>query len=71
MNLSQATEKVNYRVKSVDGNKEITSFLSTLGCYESKEIVVLKKTASNYIVGINGVRYGIDTDIVGAIEICD
>ncbi|OOB76846.1 MAG: hypothetical protein BEN19_03755 [Epulopiscium sp. Nuni2H_MBin003] len=69
MQLLEANERVNYRVKSVVGTEEIKSFLSTLGCYENKEIVVLKKTKSNYIVGINGVRYGIDVDIATAIEV--
>ncbi|OOB78105.1 MAG: hypothetical protein BEN18_08645 [Epulopiscium sp. Nuni2H_MBin001] len=71
MYLSGATEKVNYRVKAVSGNDDIRAFLSTLGCYENTEIVVLKKTRSNYIIGINGVRYGVDMDIVSAIELCE
>ncbi len=72
MKLKDATEKTSYIISAVDAdgqNGEVTSFLSSLGCYQNMDIVVLKKTTSNFIVGINGVRYGIDTDIVELIEI--
>lgn len=69
MELSQVDKGITYIIKALNGNEEINSFLFTLGCFEGEKISVIKKTYSNLIVNIKGVRYGIDSKLADTIEV--
>ena len=69
MRLPQAEKGKVYTVKGVKGDKEINTFLFSLGCFEGEKISILKKMYSNYIVNIRGERYGIDKDLAESIEV--
>ncbi len=69
MKIPEAKKGVIYKIKSINGDEEINSFLFSLGCFEGETISVVKKMYSNFIINIKGGRYGIDKDLANAIEV--
>lgn len=69
MKLQEGNIRTLYKIKSINGDREIKNFLFTLGCFEGETISIVKKMYSNLIINIKGGRYGIDTDLADVIEI--
>jgi len=69
MNISEGKKGVIYIIKSINGNKEMSRFLFSLGCIEGEEISIVKIMRSNYIVIIKGGRFGIDKALANVIEV--
>jgi Fe2+ transport system protein FeoA len=71
MNIADGNKGVLYLIQSINGNKEMNTFLFSLGCIEGEEISIVKKSRSNLIVNIKGGRYGIDKQLANIIEVIE
>lgn len=70
MNLTEADIKKEYIIKDiVSDDKEMISFLFTLGCYSGEPITVIRHLGSGCIVSIKNGRYNIDKELATAIQI--
>lgn len=70
MKLSMAEEGKEYTVTSIDtDDKELNSFLFTLGCYAGETITLIKQRKSGSIVVIKDGRYSIDRRLSDAISV--
>ena len=70
MNLTQATEGIEYIVRDIVTNdKELNAFLFSLGCYSGEPITVILRRKSGCIVSIKDGRYHIDKELASAILI--
>lgn len=70
MNLSEATPGVEYIIKSIQtDDKELDSFLFTLGCYSGEPITVIQHIKGGCVVVIKDARYNIDKELAQAIII--
>ena len=70
MNLTTAKEGKEYIIKSIETNdKELDSFLFTLGCYSGEPITVISRRKDGCIVSIKDGRYSIDSQLAEAINI--
>ena len=70
MNLSEATPGVEYIIKSIQtDDKELDSFLFTLGCYSGEPITVVNRKKNSCVVAIKDGRYNIDNYLADAIII--
>jgi len=69
MDLTNVNSNVPYIIDSVECEGETKKFLLTLGCYEEESITVLSKLSSNYIIGIKGARYSIDSNLAKKIKV--
>ena len=63
-NLSEATLNKEYEIKNViSDNKEMASFLSTLGCFKGESVTVISILSDTYVISIKDARYSIDLDL--------
>lgn len=70
MKLSEAREGEEYIVKEiVTDDKELESFLFSLGCYSGEPITVIAHRKSGCVVSMKDARYNMDTDLAQAISI--
>ena len=70
MDLRSAREGVEYIIRSVaTGDRELESFLFSLGCYSGEPITVIAQRKSSCIVAVKDGRYSIDKQLAGAIGI--
>lgn len=70
MNLTDATEEKSYIIKNICTNdKELNSFLFSLGCYDGEPITVISKNKSGCVVAIKDGRYNIDISLAKSIII--
>lgn len=70
MKLSEAREGEEYIVKEiVTDDKELESFLFSLGCYSGEPITVIAHRKSGCVVAMKDARYNMDTDLAQAISI--
>ncbi|WP_422487141.1 FeoA family protein [Gudongella sp. DL1XJH-153] len=70
LDLTSAKIDHTYTIKAINtDDKEMKSFLSSLGCYEGENITVISVLAENYIINIKDSRYSIDIDLARAILI--
>ena len=70
MNLTSATEGIEYTVKRINsGDEELNSFLFTLGCYSGEPITVVKRRKSGCVISVKDGRYSIDNNLAEAIEV--
>ena len=70
MNLKQVSEGVEYVINKVETNdKELNSFLFSLGCYSGEAITVVRHLKSGCIVAIKNGRYHIDNHLANAIVV--
>ena len=70
MSLYEAPEGVKCTVLSVNTeDKELVSFLFTLGLYSGECITLVKKRRSGCIINVNGARYSIDKNLACGILI--
>ena len=70
MNLRNAEEGREYIIKSVDTeDRELNSFLFSLGCYSGEPITVIKRHRSSSVVSIKDGRYSIDNSLAEAITV--
>ena len=70
MNLKEATEGIEYIIKSIDtDDEELDSFLFSLGCYSGESITVVSHLKGGCIVSIKDGRYNIDNQLAEAILI--
>lgn len=70
MNLKEATEGIEYIIKSIDtDDEELDSFLFSLGCYSGESITVVSHLKGGCIVSIKDGRYNIDNQLAEAIII--
>ncbi len=66
--LADAQLDTEYYISEVSTNdKELESFLFTLGCYPGEKATVLSRLSQNYIVTIKDARYSIDKELAKAI----
>lgn len=70
MTLQDAIEGEVYTVKKiVTDDKELESFLFSLGCYSGEPITVVSRVRGGCTVSIKDGRYSIDTELAEAISI--
>lgn len=70
MDLTKAVEGKEYIIKDIDtDDKELNSFLFSLGCYSGEPITVITHKKSICIVVIKNSRYSIDSRLAKAIII--
>ena len=70
MNLKQVSEGVEYVINKVETNdKELNSFLFSLGCYSGETITVVRHLKSGCIVAIKNGRYHIDNHLANTIVV--
>lgn len=68
MNLASAIEGKEYIIKSIEiDDRELNSFLFSLGCYTGEPITVISHLRRGSIVSIKDGRYSIDRELAGAI----
>ena len=69
MNLKNASEGVEYIIKSIEtDDEELNSFLFSLGCYSGESITVIRHMKSGCVVAIKDGRYHIDNQLAEAIK---
>ena len=70
MNLRTAEEGKEYIVRQINtDDKELDSFLFSLGCYSGEPITVISHLKSSCIIAIKDGRYNIDNQLAEAINI--
>lgn len=69
MNINDAKIKNIYEIVNINSENSIKEFLFSLGCFEGQKISVVKKTKSNLIINIKGIRYAIDCNLANLIEV--
>ena len=70
MTLKSARKGRVYKIQKIDiDDRELLSFLFTLGCYAGEKIRVISRTRGGYIVAVKNARYFIDTRLAAAIII--
>ena len=70
MNLNTAEECREYTVRHIDiDDKELVSFLFSLGCYTGEPITVIKRRRSGVVIAVKNSRYSIDRQLADAIKI--
>ncbi|UGA56922.1 FeoA family protein [Vibrio sp. VB16] len=63
-NLSEAKLNKEYEIKNViSDNKEMASFLSTLGCFKGESVTVISILSDTYVISVKDARYSIDLDL--------
>ena len=68
MNLTEATEGQEYRIRAIETNdEEMDAFLFSLGCYSGEPITVITRRRSGCVVSIKDARYNIDRQLAQAI----
>ncbi|MFW6022297.1 MAG: FeoA family protein [Halanaerobiaceae bacterium] len=69
-NLSEAEVNKEYVIEKVrTDDKEMKSFLFTLGCYEGEIVTLISKLAENYVISVKDARYSIDKELAEVIII--
>ena len=70
MNLTQATEGIEYTVRDIVTNDtELNAFLFSLGCYSGEPITVIAHRKHGCVISVKDGRYNIDTQLAQAIMI--
>ena len=70
LTLMQAEECKEYTVERIEtGDRELESFLFSLGCYEGEPITVVTRIHGGCVVSIKDGRYMIDRPLAAAIRI--
>ena len=70
MNLNTAEEGREYTVSHIDiDDKELVSFLFSLGCYAGEPITVIKRRRSGVVIAVKNSRYSIDRQLADAIKV--
>lgn len=68
MNLLEANEGLEYRIKRIETNdEELNAFLFSLGCYSGEPITVIAFRKGGCTVSIKDARYNIDNQLAEAI----
>ena len=70
MTLRNAEEGKEYVIKHIStDDKELDSFLFSLGCYSGEAITVVTRRKHGCVVSIKDGRYSIDNALADAIEV--
>ena len=70
MNLTNAEIGKEYTVLHIDsGDRELESFLFSLGCYSGEPITVISRIRSGCTVSIKDGRYHIDSQLARTISV--
>ena len=70
MKLYTSEEGKEYTVVSIATNdRELNSFLFSLGCYEGEPITVISRLKGGCVVSIKDGRYHIDRNLAQAISV--
>ena len=70
MNLNTAEEGREYTVSHIDiDDKELVSFLFSLGCYTGEPITDIKRRRSGSVIAVKNSRYSIDRQLADAIKV--
>ena len=70
MNLTNAQEGIEYKIKAIEtDDEELDSFLFSLGCYVGEPITVIAHKKGGCVVSIKDSRYNIDNQLAEAISI--
>ncbi|MBE6777983.1 MAG: ferrous iron transport protein A [Ruminococcaceae bacterium] len=70
MNLMEAREGQEYRIRSIDtDDEELDTFLFSLGCYSGEPITVISHLRGGCAVSIKDSRYHIDSQLAQAITL--
>ena len=68
MPLANGKPRISYSIKAIDSvDKEMKSFLFSLGLFSGQKVTIISKLASNYIINIKDARYSIDKELAQAI----
>ena len=68
MDLTQVRIEKEHTIKEVNlSDKELVSFLFSLGCYPGEPITVISHLKKGCIVSIKDSRYHVDNDLAQAI----
>lgn len=70
MNLTQAAEGKAYIISKIETNdRELDSFLFSLGCYSGEPITVISRRRGSCTIAVKDGRYSIDASLAAAIHI--
>ena len=70
MNLNTAEECREYTVRHIDiDDKELVSFLFSLGCYGGEPITVISRRRSGCVISVKDGRYSIDKALAMRITV--
>lgn len=70
MNLTQAAEGKVYIISKIETNdRELDSFLFSLGCYSGEPITVISRRRGSCTIAVKDGRYSIDASLAAAIHI--
>ena len=70
MTLRDAFEGQDYTIKEIKtGDRELDSFLFSLGCYSGETVCVVSHKKSSSIISVKNARYCIDLQLAKAIII--
>ena len=70
MNLLDAEEGIEYIIQSIEtDDKELDSFLFSLGCYSGETVTVVSRNKYGCVVVFKDGRYSIDKQLAEAIII--
>ena len=70
MNLTQAAEGKAYIISKIETNdRELDSFLFSLGCYSGEPVTVISRRRGNCTIAVKDGRYSIDASLAAAIHI--
>ncbi len=70
MPLLKAEIGKEYEISSIDTNdKDLESFLFTLGCYKGEFITIVSLVSGTYTIALKDARYNIDRDLADAIKV--
>lgn len=70
MTLRQANPGQTYVIRQVEtGDRELESFLFSLGCYSGEDITVVSHLNNSSMVSIKDARYNIDRQLAQAIQV--
>lgn len=70
MSINSAVEGMEYTIKDIDiDDKELVSFLLTLGCYKGEPIRVISHVSGSTIISIKDGKYSLDRELAKSITV--
>lgn len=70
MTLNKAQAGKSYTVTAIESDdRDMNSFLFSLGCYSGETVTVLSRTRKNLIISVKNSKYSIDSTLADAITV--
>ena len=70
MKLYEGNLETSYKIRELQtDDRELNSFLFSLGCYEEETVTVVSKRKNNLVIAVKDGRYNIDKALAEIIEV--